>query len=100
LLRSDYTKYKNLGKKKVTATGDVELPTCEINGLTIANQFRIGKMNVDVLENWKAHSIVGVIGMDILSRLTFILSHEHNLRVKSLQKKSSPSTKKVIPLFC
>ena len=85
LLRSDYTKYKNLGKKKVTATGDVELPTCEINGLTIANQFRIGKMNVDVLENWKAHSVVGVIGMDILSRLTFILSHEHKKFLLSAQ---------------
>ncbi|MCL1862033.1 MAG: hypothetical protein FWF78_00515 [Defluviitaleaceae bacterium] len=34
-------------------------------------------MNVDVLENWKARTIVGVIGMDILSQLTFILSHKH-----------------------
>ena len=61
------------------------MPTCEINGLTIANQFRIGKMNVDVLENWKAHSVVGVIGMDILSRLTFILSHEHKKFLLSAQ---------------
>ena len=72
-----YGKYSKSGKIKSTATGEVELLTCEINGLTLANQFKFGKMKVDVLENWKAHTVVGVIGMDILSQVTFILSHKH-----------------------
>jgi predicted aspartyl protease len=77
LKRRGYGKYQKSNLKKSTATGEVELLTCEINGLTIANQFSFGKMTVDVLENWKARTVVGVIGMDILSRMTFILSHEH-----------------------
>jgi predicted aspartyl protease len=77
LTRSGYVRYQRSGQKKSTATGEVELLTCEVNGLILANQFKFGKMKVDVLENWKAHTVVGVIGMDILSRLTFILSHEH-----------------------
>ena len=77
LKRRGYGKYQRSGLKKSTATGEVELLTCEINGLTLANQFKFGKMTVDVLENWTARTVVGVIGMDILSRMTFILSHEH-----------------------
>ena len=77
LKRRGYGRYQRSGFKTSTATGEIELLTCEINGLTIANQFSFGKMKVDVLENWKAHTIVGVIGMDILSQMTFILSHKH-----------------------
>jgi len=77
LKRSGYSKFQRTGTKKRTATGETELYTCEINGMTIANQFKIGKMKVDVLSGWDTHSVVGVIGMDILSKLTFILSHEY-----------------------
>ena len=77
LKKSGYGRYAKSGKKKSTATGEVELLTCEINGITIANQFNFGKMKVDVLENWKTHTVVGVIGMDILSKMTFILSHKY-----------------------
>jgi len=77
LKRRGYGKYQKSNLKKSTATGEVELLTCEINGLTLANQFKFGKMTVDVLENWKARTVVGVIGMDILSKMTLILSHEH-----------------------
>lgn|GEM_PF-3315193 len=67
LKRRGYGKYQRSGLKKNTTTGEVELLTCEINGLTLANQFNFGNMKVDVLENWKAHTVVGVIGMDVLS---------------------------------
>jgi len=77
LKRSGYGVFHRSGTKKSTATGEIELLTCEINGITLANQFNFGKMKIDVLENWKAHTVVGVIGMDILSQMTFILSHEH-----------------------
>jgi predicted aspartyl protease len=77
LVKSGYGKYHKSGKIKSTATGETELLTCDINGLTLANQFKFGSMKVDVLENWKAHTVVGVIGMDILSQMTFILSHRH-----------------------
>lgn len=82
LTRRGYGKYSKSGIIKNTTTGETELLTCEINGLTIADQFTFGKIKIDVLENWKAHTVVGVVGMDILSRLTLILSHEHKkLRV-------------------
>jgi len=77
LKKSGYGKYSKSAIKKRTAAGEVELFTCDIGGLTIANQFKFGQMKVDVLENWAAHTVVGVIGMDILSQMTFILSHEH-----------------------
>ena len=77
LKKSGYGMYSKSGKKKSTATGEVELLTCAINGITIANQFKFGQMKVDVLENWKAHTVVGVIGMDILSQMTFVLSHKY-----------------------
>jgi len=77
LKKRGYGKYQRSGFKTSTATGEIELLTCEINGLTLAGQFKFGKMKVDVLENWKSHAVVGVIGMDILSRMTFILSHKH-----------------------
>ena len=77
LMRNGYKDFQKAGAKKRTATGEVELLTCEISGLTIAKQFRVNKIKVDVLTDWDEHAVVGVIGMDILSRLTFILSHEH-----------------------
>ena len=43
-------------------------------------------MKVDVLENWKAYAVVGVIGMDILSQMTFILSHEYEKFMLTNQK--------------
>lgn len=85
LTKSGYARYMKSGKIKSTATGEVELLTCEINGLTIANQFKFGQMKVHVLENWKAHTVVGVIGMDILSQMTFIMSHEHKKFMLSAQ---------------
>ena len=86
LKKNGYGKYIKSGKKKSTATGEVELLTCDINGLTIANQFKFGQMTIDVLENWKAHTVVGVIGMDILSQMTFILSCEHKKFMLTDQK--------------
>ena len=83
------------GLKKSTATGEVELLTCEVNGVTLANQFNFGKMKIDVLENWKSHTVVGVIGMDILSQLTFILSHEHKKFLLSTQ-----TIPELAKLFC
>ena len=77
LARNGYTQYQPSATKKRTATGEVTLSTCQINGLTIANQFKVNNMKVDVLRGWGTHTVVGVIGMDILSRLTLILSHEH-----------------------
>jgi len=77
LKKSGYGVFSKSGKKKNTATGEIELLSCEINGITLANQFKFDKIKVDVLENWKSHTIVGLIGMDILSQMTFILSHEH-----------------------
>jgi len=59
LKKSGYGIYTKSGNKKRTVTGEVELLTCEINGLTIANQFKFGKMKVDVLENWKSYTVVG-----------------------------------------
>ena len=85
LIKNGYDKFQKTGAKKRIATGEVELRTCEINGIIIANQFKIGKMNVDVLSGWDEHAVVGVIGMDILSRLTFVLSHEHKKFLLSAQ---------------
>jgi predicted aspartyl protease len=85
LMKNGYALYHKSGTKKRTITGETELLTCEINGLTIANQFKVAKMRVDVLIGWGEHTVVGVIGMDILSRLTFILSHEHKMFLLSAQ---------------
>jgi hypothetical protein len=76
LMQNGYSNFQNSGAKKRTATGEVELLTCEVSGFTIANQFKISKIKVDVLTGWEEHAVVGLIGMDILSRLTFVLSHE------------------------
>ena len=73
-----YGVYRKTGEKRQTANGVIDVKTCEINGLTIAGQFVFGKMTVDVLENWTDGKKVGMVGMDILSQLTFILSHEYN----------------------
>jgi len=77
LQRRGYGKYQKSGFKTSTATGEIELLTCEINGLILASQFKFGKMKVDVLENWKSYTVVEVIGMDIISQMTFILSHKY-----------------------
>jgi len=86
LKRNGYGRYQKTGAIKNTATGEVELLSCEINGLTITKQFKFGQMKVDVLENWKSHNVVGVIGMDILSQMTFILSHEYKQFMLTNQK--------------
>ena len=49
------------------------------------NQFKVSKINVDVLRGWEEHAVVGLIGMDILSKMTFILSHEHKKFILSSQ---------------
>jgi predicted aspartyl protease len=85
LMKNGYDNFQKSGTKKRIATGEVELLTCEINGITIANQFKVGTMKVDVLSGWEEHAVVGVIGMDILTRLTFILSHEHKKFLLSAQ---------------
>ena len=85
LMKSGYANFQKTGAKKRTATGEIELLTCEINGMTIANQFKVSKMKVDVLSGWEEHAVVGLIGMDILSKLTFILSHEHKKFMLSAQ---------------
>jgi hypothetical protein len=85
LIKNGYAEFQKTGTKKRIATGEAELLSCEINGITIANQFKVGKMNVDVLSGWDEHAVVGVIGMDILSRLTFVLSHEHKKFLLSAQ---------------
>ena len=85
LQKNGYKHYQKSGAKKRTVTGEIELHTCEINGMMIANQFKVSKMKIDVLSGWGEHAVVGVIGMDILSRLTFILSHEHKKFLLSAQ---------------
>ena len=77
LKMNGYGKFTKSVASKTTATGTANFLMCEINGLTIANQFKFGKIRIDVLENWQANTVVGVIGMDILSQLTCILSHKH-----------------------
>ena len=72
-----YSNFQKSHSRKRTATGEVELLTCQINGMAIAKHFMVGKIKVDVLSGWREHRVVGLIGMDILSRITFILSHEH-----------------------
>jgi len=86
LRKSGYDNFQNSGIKKRTATGEIELLTCDVIGITIANQFKVGKITVDVLSGWDEHTVVGVIGMDILSRMTFILSHEHKKFMLTGQK--------------
>ena len=94
LQRHGYGKYTNTGIKKNTVAGLVELQSCEINGLIMANEFEFGKMNVDVLDNWKSYTYVGVIGMDIISQMTFILSH--NYRKFLLTKQDIPELSKFL----
>ncbi|MCL1883139.1 MAG: aspartyl protease family protein [Defluviitaleaceae bacterium] len=69
LVQNGYSKFQKSGGKKRTAAGEIELLTCGVNGMTIANQFRVSKIEVDVLTGWDEHTVVGVIGMDILSNL-------------------------------
>ncbi|MCL1844312.1 MAG: retroviral-like aspartic protease family protein [Defluviitaleaceae bacterium] len=86
LNRNGYGIYSKVGKNKMTASGEAEFHTCEVNDLTIANQFKLGKMKFDVLQNWKTHSVVGLIGMDMLSQMTLILSHTHKKFLLTDQK--------------
>ena len=78
LIRNGYGKYTKSETKKLTAVGPVEFYHCIINGIEIANSFKYGEMQIDVIDGWDQRAVVGVIGMDILSQLTFILSHEYN----------------------
>lgn len=89
LRKNGYTNFYNTGVVKRTAAGYVEFKSCQINGMVIANQFKIGKMKVDVLTGWEEQTVVGVIGMDILARMTFILSHEHKKFMLSSQPVSA-----------
>jgi hypothetical protein len=77
LMRHGYGNFMLSDKMKNTADGLKAFRTCEINGLLLSNQFKFGKMVVDVLENWDEQVVVGVIGMDILSQMTFVSSHEY-----------------------
>ena len=43
-----------------------------------ANAFSFSEMNVGVFENWNNSKVVGVVGMDILLQLTFIMYHRLN----------------------
>lgn len=88
LIKNGYRQFYQTGVRKRTVTGEAELLACDINGLTIANQFKVSKMKVDVLTGWNEHAVVGLIGMDILSKLTFILSHEHKKFLLSAQRLS------------
>ena len=85
LMQNGYSNFQNSGAKKRTATGEVELRTCQIDVMTIAKQFKVSNLKVDVLSGWEEHAVVGLIGMDILSRLTFILSHKHKKFMLSSQ---------------
>jgi len=73
-----YGKYVKEPGKKLTANGETEFFSTIIRGLIVAEQFSLGEMKVDVLEGWGKREIVGVIGMDILTNLTFIISHSHS----------------------
>lgn len=77
LNRMGYTEIAPSGNKKQTGNGIVEIKTVSIQGLVLANQFKISTLKVDVLSNWDNNRVVGVIGMDVLTRLTFIMSHDH-----------------------
>ncbi|MCL2168430.1 MAG: aspartyl protease family protein [Defluviitaleaceae bacterium] len=77
LARHGYGMFGAPRSAKRTAAGLVEFKTCKIGGLVLSNQFSFDSMVVDVFEDWQASESVGVIGMDILSQMTFILSHEH-----------------------
>ena len=77
LMLNGYSNFQKSVATKRIATGKIELLTCQISEMTIAKQFKVNNVKVDVLTGWEEHTVVGVIGMDILSRLTFILSHEH-----------------------
>ena len=92
LQRNGYIQFHPSGIIKRTATGEAELLTCNINGLVIANQFKVGSIKVDVLSGWNEHAVVGIIGMDILSRFTFILSHEHKKFLLSAQNLPEPAS--------
>lgn len=75
LMKNGYGKF-TAGRDKQTAIGLIKIRSCKINGLLLANQFPFAEMDVDVLEGWNSNKVVGVIGMDILSQMTFVISHE------------------------
>ena len=71
-----YGKYHRSGKHIQTATGLHEILACDIKGIKIANAFYFEGIQIGVFEQWDSSKVVGVIGMDILSQLTFLMSHE------------------------
>jgi len=77
LRRVGYTDFAPSGKKKQTGNGIVEIKVSLVQGLVLASKFKVGSVKVDVLSSWDSNKVVGVIGMDILTSLTFVLSHEH-----------------------
>jgi hypothetical protein len=77
LISNGYGIFEKSNQIKNTPTGEFLFKTCTINGIKLANQFVFGSMKVDVLENWKSYKIVGVIGMDILSQMTFVISNKY-----------------------
>ena len=72
-----YGQYSVSTQQKRTADGFKRFKYTTINGMCIAKEFAFGEMVVDVLENWDESTVVGVIGLDILTQLTFITSHKH-----------------------
>jgi hypothetical protein len=62
----------------------------DFNNKTIRLPFTLITANpsilVDVLENWETHEVVGVLGLDTLSKMTFILSHENKKFMLTDQK--------------
>ena len=71
-----YGRYTISDKETNTAVGPIKLKTCCVKGIKVANNFEFPEMTVNVLEGWNKNKVVGVIGMDILSQLTFLMSHE------------------------
>jgi len=77
LLKHGYGKYTKSATKKMTAVGEISFSYCTVKSIKLANEFVYENLRVDVLEGWENRAVVGVIGIDVLSQLTFILSGEH-----------------------
>ena len=52
LKSAGYTEITPSDKKKQTGNGIVEIKTVDIQGLVLANQFKMRGLKVDVLSNW------------------------------------------------
>ena len=95
-MRHGYGKFHNSEVYTNTATGSVRLQTCDINSIRIANSFTYESLTVNVLSGWGHRAIVGVVGMDIISRLTFVLYHK--TRQFLLTDKDIPALRDVMQL--